>query len=201
MAETMIASEITDGQIENAVEKLRAAIRKHRSEISSEVAQRVLGVENLGMEMFAVLRNHVEWMGSMIVRRVAVNRTRTPQEALNATGRKQYTTDDVVVVMPKGEGDEAEVHFFKLGRYVSDADLEKEYGLRGLKPADPFSLAAVNEADPNFADEHPNGTHWQDANGKWCYMAFSRWGGGRSLDARRRVSGWSGHWWFAGLRK
>ena len=62
MAETMTASEMTDGQIENAVDKLRAAMRKHRSEISSGIAQQVLGVENLGMEMFTPFRKRAEAM-------------------------------------------------------------------------------------------------------------------------------------------
>ena len=200
MDETMIAS-MTDGQIENLVDKLRAAARKHRQEITSETVQLVLGVENLGMEMFAVIRGHVERVSNMIIRHVRVNHTRTPQEALDATGRVQYKDRDVVATMPRGEDDEVEVHFFKLGRYVSDADLEKEYELRGLKPADPYSLAAVNEADPAFADEHPNGTHWKDANGKWCYIAFFRWDGERRVDFYRDDLDWFDVWWFAGLRK
>ena len=90
--------------------------------------------------------------GDVIIRRMRVNRSRSPQEALAATGRKQYVTDAVVAHMPRGEGDEAEIFFFKVGRWISDDDLEKEYSSRGLVPADPFSLAAVNEADPAFAD-------------------------------------------------
>ena len=37
-------------------------------------------------------------------------------------------------------------------RQISDADLDAEYEKRGLKPADPYSLVAVNEADPAFAE-------------------------------------------------
>jgi hypothetical protein len=201
MTKIMIAIEITDGQIENAVNKLRDAMRKHRSEITSDVAQQVLGVENLGMMMFAPFRERAEVISNLIVRTTKVNRARTPQQVLDATGRKQYTNSDVVATMPRGEGSEAEVIFFKLGRYVSDNELEKEYELRGLKPADPYSLAAVNEADPAFADGHLNCTHWQDVNGKWCFSAFDRWGGERSLGVRRLDSDWYDGWWFAGLRK
>jgi hypothetical protein len=104
--------------------------------------------------------------------------------------------------MPKGEGEEVEVVFFRLSRWVSDTDLDKEYGLRDLKPADPYSLSAVNEADPDFTDEHPNGTHWQDANGNWCFAAFIRWDGDeRSVNVDRDGNDWNGSWWFAGLRK
>jgi hypothetical protein len=38
MTQIMTATEMTDGQIENAVNKLRDAMRKHRSEITSDVA-------------------------------------------------------------------------------------------------------------------------------------------------------------------
>lgn len=199
MAKTMIAS-MTDGQIDNVVDKFRAALRKHRSELSSDVAQRVLGLENLDMELFAVVREHAERFSDVIVRHANVNRTRAPRRALEATGRNLYVTDDVVKSMPKGEG-EGEVHFFKLDRSISDDDLEKEYDLRSLKPADPYSLAAVNEADPAFADERPNCTHWKDAHGKWCYAAFSGWDGERSVSVLQDDGEWSDCWWLAGVRK
>lgn len=38
--------------------------------------------------------------------------------------------------------------------HINDAHLEKEYELRGLKSADPYSQSAVNEVDPAFADDH-----------------------------------------------
>lgn len=199
--ETMTPSTMTDGQIDKAADIFRSVLRKHRIELASEAVQQVLGVAELGAELLAVLRKRVEAVSNMIMRRASMDRDRTPQQALDATGRKRYTNDDVVAVMPKGEGDEAEVVFFKLGRYVSDDDLEKEYELRGLKPADPFSLAAVNEADTAFADERPNGTHWKDANGKWCYIAFDRWNVERDVNVYRDDSAWDGGWWFAGLRK
>ncbi|MFA5942313.1 MAG: hypothetical protein WC798_01430, partial [Candidatus Paceibacterota bacterium] len=66
-----------------------------------------------GVERF--LRDEMEVVfKNQIVRHAIVNRTRTPQEALDATGRKQYTDADVVAEMPKGEGAEANVVFFKL---------------------------------------------------------------------------------------
>ena len=199
--ETMTPSTITDGQIDKAVDIFRAILRKHRSEFGTEAFQQTLGIPELGSELLAVVRKRVEAVNNIVVRHVAVNRARTPQQTLNATGRKQYTNSDVVATMPKGDGDETEVFFFKLGRYISDADLEKEYELRGLKPVDPYSLSSVNEADPAFADEHPNGTHWQDADGKWCYLAFDRWDDERDLDAYRNDDDWDVGWWFAGLRK
>ena len=82
----MTATEMTDGKIENAVNKLRDAMRKHRSSITSDVAQQVLGVENLGMMMFTPFRERAEVVSNLIIRKVKVNRSRSPQEALDATG-------------------------------------------------------------------------------------------------------------------
>jgi hypothetical protein len=40
---------------------------------------------------------------------------------------------------------------------------------------------ADNAADPAFADEYPNGTHWKNVYDKYCFAAFDRW------DDERRV--------------
>ena len=144
----------------------------------------------------------VEVPSKMIIRKVRVNRNRLPQEVLDATGRKQYVDKGVVASMPHGESDEVEVVFFKEDCFLSDDELEKRFAQHNLKPADPYSLAAVNEADPVFADEHPNGTHWKDSNGKWCYAAFLRWSfEERSVNVNRGGFDWHDNWWFAGLRK
>ena len=201
MASTMTTSTMTDRQIERAVEIFRAQLSKYAKEFSSEAVQQVFGQSELGPEWLAVLRTRVEAISNLITRHAKVNRIRKAQVAIDATGRRQYTDKDVVDAMPNGEGEEVEVVFFNLGRYVSDTDLDKEYELRGLKPADPFSLAAVNEVDPAFADQKPNATHWKDSNGKWCYAAFVQWSGERDVDVRRYGDDWRGGWWFAGLRK
>lgn len=201
MTKIMTPSVMTDPQINKAVELYRSMLQKRRSELGSDAVQQVLGQSEYLGEMVGVLRKRVEAVSHMIVRRVTVDRSRTPQEMLTVTGRKQYVTDNVVASMPKGEGDEVEVFFFKLGRYVNDADLDKEYELRGLKPADPYSQATVNEIDPAFADEHPNGTHWKDSSNKWCFATFRRWVGGRFVYVDQFGDDWDVSWWFAGLRK
>lgn len=151
---------------------------------------------------------------SVIVRKVKVNRNRTPFEVLSATGRAlelAHPDDGWVELMPKGEGDEVEVVFFKLGvlehikpedaHLVRDGDLKAEYDLRGLKPADPFSVAAVNEADPAFADQRPNGTHWETFGIVYC-IGFFLWpnSGARTVEIGRHGFHLDCTW-FAGLRK
>ena len=93
----------------------------------------------------------MEAVSNMIVRRVLVNRKRTGQEAIDATDCVQFTDRKVVDSMPQGEGEEVEIYFFEVNHYV-DNDPDKEYESRGLKPADPYSLAAVNEADSVFTN-------------------------------------------------
>jgi len=201
MANAVTPSTMTDGQIDKAVDVLRSKLRKHREELPSDAVQMVLGQDDLADELFKGFRARVDRVSSMIIRHVTVDRTRTAKGALDATGRTQYTDKGVVKAMPKGEGDEVEVCFFKIGTWVNDDQLEDEYALRGLIPADPFSLAAVSEADPAFADQYPNGTHWKDAKGRWCFAAFDRWNGERRVNVDRLDDDWNDRWWFAGLRK
>ena len=204
MTKVVTPSTITAGQIGKIQELLGARLRK--SELPSELIQQLLASQGavLVNDMFAILRKRVEAISNMIVRRVRPNRSRAGAEALKATGRKLYVTDSVVKSMPRGDGAKVDVMFFKLdlkGGWINDANLDKEYELRGLKPSDPYSLAAVNEDDPAFADEHPNCTHWKDANGKWCYIAFPHWGRERSVHVDREGTDWNDYWLFAGLIK
>ena len=208
MKNIMTPSEITSGEIGKIQELLGAALRK--SGLQNEPTQQVLKSKVQSGQMIAelvgVVRKYVEAVSAFIIRLVTVNRERTPQEALDATGRKQYTDRKVVDVMPHGEGTEKEVIFFKprleafTDGYITDEALEKEFEFVGLTPADPYSLLAVNEADPSFADEHPNATHWKDADGKWCFVSVFRWNAWRSVSVYR-LGDWLGYWLFAGFRK
>jgi len=204
MAQTMTPSAMTDDQIERAVEIFRAKLRKHKAELPSDAVQQVFGQSELGHEWLEVLRKRVEAISSMIVRRVKVDRSRTPQAMLDATGRKQYTDRNVVKNMPQGEGEEVDMAFFKLDLsasdgYISDDDLAKEFALRGLTP-DPQAQGQVNIDDPAFADEHPNGTHWKDKDGNYCFVAFDRWYGERDVLVSRDDDRWSDYWWFGGRK-
>lgn len=204
MAKTITPSQkpITEGEIGKINELVSAQLRK--SKLDSGLVQEVIrtnGVE-LATNLVADLRCRTEAISNLIVRHVKVDRSRAPQEVLKVTGRKQYIDDDVVANMPRGEGDEeVDVVFFKLDRWVSDDELAEEYKLRDLDPCDPFSLSAINEDDPAFADEHPNGTHWKDSGGEWCYTAFSRWDDERLVVVYRLDHEWFGYWWFAGFRR
>jgi hypothetical protein len=191
----------TVGQIDKAVANYRAMLEKHAPHFNSETVQQVLGDPALATEQFELFRKKVEARSNMIVRTVKVNRTLSAQEALDATGRSQYVTDSVLKSMPNATGEQVEVYFFKLDHYISMDDLEKEYQLRGLVAVDPYTLAAINQSDPAFADDKPNGTQWKDAKSNWCYAVFLRGGGGRYLGVDQRDRDWVGPWFFAGVRK
>lgn len=204
-----ITESITAGQIGRAAERFSERCRVNASALPKGTAQVVLEDEGdaLAQEMFEVFRARVERRSNIIVRRVKVNRTRSPQETLNATARKQYTDRDVVDSMPKGEGDEVDVYFFKPDEStydkdgsISDDKVARQFDLYGLKP-DPRAHAAVNEADPAFADDRPNVTHWKNAEGEWCSAAFDRCRGTCVVNVNRNGLGWGDYWWFAGVRK
>ena len=136
---------------------------------------------------------------------VRVNRSRSPQQAIEATGRELYTNQDVVNTMPIGDGDEVELVFFmpdftKYDETISDEELVCEYSRRGLKPADPISVAAVNEADPTFANENPHCTHWKDADSYWCYASFYYLSDECWVRIDYHNYGWGNGWWFVGIR-
>lgn len=203
MTQIMIATEMTDGQIENAVGKLRDAMRKNRTHVTSDVAQQVLGVENLGMVLFAPFRERADALTNCIVRTVLVDRALTPQASLDATKRRQYTTQSVVDTMPKGVGEEVELVYFKLGKngeYISCEAFKAECDKRGLVP-DPQAQAADNAVDPAFGDVTPNACQWIDEDGNFCCATFLRFGGGRRVHVDRDSYGWDGSWWGAGVRK
>ena len=195
----------TDGQIIKATANFRAMLEKHAGEFSADAVQTVLGDPGLAGEMLAVLRRRVEAISNIIVRKVTVNRTRSAQDALKATGRTQIVSREVVDAMPNGEGDVVEIFLFKLdlskrGYGISDNGLAKEYELRGLKPVDPFALAALNEADPDFIEEKSNATHWKDMQGNWRVAVFHNSWGDVVYVGRNDVA-WDASYWFAGVRK
>lgn len=199
MAKSMSPSNpISVGKAAKFIDVAVAALRK--SGLPSEPTQRVLEAQGVALanEFVASVRTRVEAISDMIVRHVKVDRTRTPQAVLDATKRRQYTSDASVQCMPTDGRDEDDVYFFKVSRFISDDELEKELALRGLK-RDPYAQAQVNIDDPAFADEHPNGTHWQDADGNWHFASFDRWGDERHVRVYRGVSEWGGYSFFGGV--
>ncbi len=143
----------------------------------------------------------VSTLTNQMVRRATVNRSHTPQDALEATGYHLSVDARVVRDMPRGQDQDVEVVFFRIDRSLSDQELEAEYRMRNLVP-DPMAQAQVNTDDQYFAKHYPNCTLWCDAEGRWCHLSFSRVFERPLLEAYAgeeddRSSGW----WFGGVRR
>jgi hypothetical protein len=202
MAQTMIA--FTNVQIAVAKNQLDDAMRKHRDEIPKDVMQQVLGVPNLGMRLYAVIRSLAEDISKQIVHVVEVNRSRFSHEAIKASGRRPYVNSAVVAAIPHGSGDKVKLVYFKPDEsaykngYLSCVALDAEYMKRGLAP-DPRAQIDDNAANPEFADKTPNACQWKDKDGNWCYATFHRWHDERLVDVNRLARAWDDPWSFAGV--
>jgi hypothetical protein len=134
-----------------------------------------------------------------VLRRVTVERSRTPQQVLDATKAFQNVCPEVLKGMPgSGEGRErVEILLFKLGFSIRDEGLEKRLKKLNFKAADAYELAALNEADPDLARRYPNVTHWKDSKGRWCWIGFSTNGRRRQVAVDWSVIAYRPHWYFA----
>ena len=171
----MTPSVITLGQVGKLQEVIGAALRK--SDFPQEVVQRILETQGSSVtsEWISVLKKRVDAQCELVRLQVSVDRSRSARVALEATRCELSFSESVAKAMPRSEGEEVELVLFQPGRYMYDDELETEYELRGLVPADPYSLAAAVEADLTLLDRYrPLITHWRDAKNKWCSVTFKR---------------------------
>jgi hypothetical protein len=145
-------------------------------------------------------------MATSIIYRVKVDSGLTIEQAIERYAPyrryRELTQErsDFFKTVPKNASEETDVYFFRVAFRVNDDDLEKEYERRGLRPVDPYSLAQINIDDRRFSHDRPNGTHWKDAEGKWCLASFNHHNGHDCVDIYRGDSQWGPFWWFAGVR-
>ena len=138
--------------------------------------------------------------------KVRVDRTCSPQQMLDALGYEQLIGGHVVLdEMPRGEGEEVDIHLFSPGRDIAnDDDREIEYARRGLKSADPYSLLAIVKANPDFlvwGGCNHIVTYYKDGGSRLCHvLVFKRITGERAVDVEIYERGWSRTCWFAGIR-
>lgn len=107
------------------------------------------------------------------------------------TDRIKYIDEEVLSSAPKATKVK-DLVFFKVGKFICDDELEKEYISRGLTPVSPHNLFEYDKTNREKMDEMKYvATHWKDKDGKWCYAAFSRWGDGkRSVNVNRNDCDW-----------
>jgi hypothetical protein len=192
MAKTMNAS-VTDGQIEDLIAKFRAALVKKRGEISSETFQQILGVPNIGMELFAVLRAHAEKFSEQIVRTVeSIDRSLADADAVKAAGLKFYGNIDHSVTLPKDEGDSEQITFIPLEKYMSPDEVDVFVADNGWQYASFKGLCKHNQDNPDFAKNTPHFTQGTGEEKRHSYAAFSNWGGERGVRVLRCELHWDG---------
>ena len=200
MAQTVLAS-MTDGQIEDLANKLRDAARKHREEFPREATQKALRSKNIGMQLLATFRTLVEAASLTIRRKVAVDRSRTAAEMIEAANRHVVVLEEEVLLeMPMEGRDNDVVEFFTLGYDCSAEELEDEYEVRGLRP-DPAAVIQAMIEDYFFADEHTVAVQWRDHRGRACCIRFFGGDASRGMQVM-----WWWHRWnqgdlFAGVPK
>lgn len=193
---------ITSGQAAKFLDLLSAGLRK--SELPSELTQKVLETQGreIVAEFISNLRNRVEAISDMIVRRLTVNRSRSVPEMLDLMGRIQHG-EGALETMPVGYETDLEIVFFKPEAGLDAERLMKCFDDRGLKPVDGMALMQFNAEDPLFAFDHPHGTIWQDANERWHHLVFYRYRDRNHVATyvNNGPSAGDGCWWLAGVRK
>jgi hypothetical protein len=199
---------ITDDQIERAAEILRRTLRSHRNELPYDSVEYLLGGMLKGSGFGEVLLRAVHKCVDelVILRRVKVDRSRTPQAALAATGQRLMAAPQDVETIPRGKGDTVVIGLFRvLDRYtIQRGDLDMHFKFHGLIP-DPIALAALAEADPAFVDVYTPATQWRGSNGSYYGMSFNKNRGERSILINEMkdhpAAAWSCRFWFGGRMK
>lgn len=198
----VVTPSITAGQVGKMTDSLTALCRKNQESLPSSIVQQVLEDEGaeLAVEQFKALRTRVERRSELIVRPFKLDRTRTVQQMITALGRPEYIDKNVLATMPSDGPDEGELFFFPGKRNLPVPELAAVFDSYGLVPH-PYAQMQISIDDPSFADEHPNGSQWQDANGRFCYLSIVGWRGERNVGVNRFDGHWDDSWWFAGVRK
>ena len=148
-----------------------------------------------------VVREFAKITNGFTIPRMKVDRTRTPQEALNALkAMRQEIDPEVAVKMPGGNPQketivettnqqkisvdssfaetimrpntgEGDMFHFFMAEGATDDEVTEKLALRGLRPADAYELCKINEINGDLAYRYPNTTIWK-IDGVWCFIAF-----------------------------
>jgi hypothetical protein len=221
MEKTIIASPkiMTDRQVENLLNRIRDAARRHQPEIPRDIAQWILGISNLGSIMFYDFLEMAKEMMEPIIHYVEVDRSLSHDQQLGVPHPRisGSVQEDIFAAMPTGSDKKTRLIYFKPSpdvynkkRKLSPEVLETEYEKRGLVP-DPDAQMVDNLNDRAFIGSHPNACQWKDKDGKYCFLLFYSFTGGgdgyqREIWVARKSPdqyfyNWDEKYWFAGVEK
>lgn len=108
----------------------------------------------------------------------------------------------VVASMPKGDGGDTDVYFFRVKKETTPQEVELEYESRGLVPC-PLAQIQVNiNRYSEFYSNFPNISLFK-IDGNWCYVLFEQQCGVPTLeiDVFDPCRFLLGRHWFAGVSK
>ncbi|MFA6588198.1 MAG: hypothetical protein WCT08_03955 [Patescibacteria group bacterium] len=202
-----IAQIITPGQIKKIKKIIGAELQTPDREgkyLNSTYAELVIMHQSscIAYGFHACLYELMYIYTNMNVRRILVDRSRTPQQMIDATGLVKYTDKEVVESMPIGNGEITDVYLFSdwySGDSLYDEEVDSQYARRGLIACDPFSLAQVIIDDPSLVERHI-GTHWKDGKDRWCRIEFDQWRRDECVFVNRTTDKWR-YCWLAGIPK
>jgi hypothetical protein len=176
MAKTMTASQMTDGQIDNLTDKLRAVLRKHRSEFSTDVAQHVCGVENIGMAFLEVVYKHAESKTLLVPQGttdITLTEDHNPDEFFQ-TRPGLYVWNDfhsrmTIKARPSAKSTSFKVNSFKLTKDATDKQIETALPENHL--FDETTLCAVIAT---LVSKQPNGEDGTLLNNGYANLFYTR---------------------------
>lgn len=206
---------ITDQQISTLQGILAEALRG--SVLHKDSIQRVIDehAPAVASNLLSIIKKQVEAIEKVLVFRVTVDRTRLPQtlwRSLNEVGiSATYLGGHTSLIrileeMPRDGENEVDVFLVHFDRFVYPKDLQTELDLYGLKPADPYSLAALMRTNPGLiAEKCLIATQWKNKDGDWCHMEFQSYDNKSSVYAdtwdKPESYGYGERYWIACIRK
>lgn len=146
-------------------------------------------------------------MAQTIIRSVHVDRTKTAEQIIDATGCERWKVREdglkALAAMPQDGRKEEAVEFFEVG-YAGYApsieEVDREYKARGLRP-DPAAVAQALIDDPTLlTDRRAITVQWRDNNVPY-HVNFWGMGGGRLVSICWVGYPYSSGHRFAGVRK
>lgn len=132
-----------------------------------------------------------------------INRSQTITEAIDATEREQYISNEVVKEMPRNKeyGDSVELKFLEPnGRSRTRKEVNNWYTDNDLI-ADPDSLLECVTQNLDAADDQPLACQWKDKKGKYCYLLLDYCRLGRRVIVDRTDHSWLDGYRIVGIPK
>ncbi len=110
--------------------------------------------------------------GTIIKMVECIDRTTTPEQALDATGCRINTKPEALNSIMKGVETNVKVYLIPFREILSIQEIEERLAHLGRKIVDFSTHCALNEQDHDLAKSTPNISFWRDSNGQVYYLYF-----------------------------